>query len=241
VSTSPARTDSTAEATAAMASLVASLADNKAALGRRYAEWAISAPTLESAVAAAAMAQDELGHARSTYPVLKQLGVEAAEEDVGGGRRLAMLDDELPDWTTFIAANLLVDGVLTTFVAACADSSVTQLAQRARKILQEEGSHRVHAEAWARRLCRSGDAERAALVRGLEETWEHAGRWLGPADDAGYAAALEHGMVRADPGAQRERMRTWLTDLLAAEGVAIELEDPTDWTGWDPATRRWTR
>ena len=38
-------------ATAAMASLVGSLADNKAALGRRYAEWGVSAPTLESAVA----------------------------------------------------------------------------------------------------------------------------------------------------------------------------------------------
>ena len=63
-------------AEACMASLVGSLADNKAALGRRYAEWAVSAPTLESAVAAAAMAQDELGHARSTYPVLKALGVE---------------------------------------------------------------------------------------------------------------------------------------------------------------------
>ena len=54
-----------------MVSLVGSLADNKAALGPRYADWAVSAPTLESAVAAAAMAQDELGHARSTYPVLK--------------------------------------------------------------------------------------------------------------------------------------------------------------------------
>ncbi len=49
-----------------MKTLVGSLADNKAALGRRYAEWAVSAPTLESAVAAAAMAQDELGHSRST-------------------------------------------------------------------------------------------------------------------------------------------------------------------------------
>src|SRR3954471_13366011 len=80
--------------TACMASLVASLADNKAALGRRYAEWAVSAPTLESAVAAAAMAQDELGHARSTYPVLKALGGEAAEETgvEGGPRRLALLD-----------------------------------------------------------------------------------------------------------------------------------------------------
>ena len=142
-----------------------SLADNKAALGRRYAEWAVSAPTLESAVAAAAMAQDELGHARSTYPVLKALGMEAEEHGVEGGpRRLALLDDELPDWTSFIAANLLVDGVLATFVSACVDSSVAPMAQRARKILQEEGSHRVHAEAWARRLCRAGAGEREALV-----------------------------------------------------------------------------
>ena len=60
-----------------MISLVGSLADNKSALGRRYGEWAVSAPTIESAVAAAAMAQDELGHARSTYPVLAKLGVAA--------------------------------------------------------------------------------------------------------------------------------------------------------------------
>ena len=40
--------------------LMARLADNKFFLGRRYAEWCSSAPTLESSVAAAAMAQDEL-------------------------------------------------------------------------------------------------------------------------------------------------------------------------------------
>src|SRR5262249_50059405 len=98
-----------------MANVVSSLADNKAALGRRYGEWAVSAPTLESAVAAAAMAQDELGHARSTYPVLKALGAEAGDEGLDGrGHSLAMLDGELPDWTSVIAANLLVDGVLTT-------------------------------------------------------------------------------------------------------------------------------
>jgi 1,2-phenylacetyl-CoA epoxidase catalytic subunit len=221
-----------------MAVMVASLADNKAALGRRYAEWAVSAPTLESAVAAAAMAQDELGHARSTYPVLKALGVAAEEHGVEGGpRRLALLDDELPDWTSFIAANLLVDGVMATFVSACIDSSVVPMAQRARKILQEEGSHRVHAEAWARRLCRSGEGD--ALVERLRETWEHAGRWPGPADDPDVRAALEQGMLRHDPAYQRERVRAWLVDLLGAEGVAIELDEPTDWSRWDPELRRY--
>ena len=224
-------------ATACMASLVGSLADNKAALGQRYGEWAVSAPTLEAAVAAAAMAQDELGHARSTYPVLKALS-SAGEADVDAGRRLALLDEELPDWTSVIAANALVDAVLTTFVAACVDSTVAPMAQRARKILQEEGSHRVHAEAWLRRLCRS-PGEREAIVARLEETWAHAGRWLGPAGDPGFRAAMDAGMVAHDPAAQRELVRAWLLGLLAAEGVdRVALAEPSDWTGWDPALRR---
>ena len=217
----------------AMASLVGSLADNKAALGRRYAEWAVSAPTLESAVAAAAMAQDELGHARSTYPVLKALGVEREDDGLEGtGHRMALLDAELPDWTAFVAANLLIDGVLTTFVAACADSSLTPMAQRARKILQEEGSHRVHGEAWARRLCRTG--ERDALLSRLTAMWEEAGRWIGPDDDPGYAAALEAGEVHRGPAEQREQMRAWLAGL-----VDLTLEEPADWTAWDAERRRW--
>ncbi len=193
-------TDTTeARAKAAMLSLVGSLADNKAALGTRYAEWAVSAPTLESAVAAAAMAQDELGHSRSTYPVLKALGAGVTQDaPFGGDRRLALLDSELEDWTAAVAANLLVDGVLTTFVAACADSTITPMAQRARKILQEEGSHRIHAEAWAKRLCRSGEVPRSALVQRLTETWEQAGRWTGPAErsrGAGSAGA-GHDLLR---------------------------------------------
>jgi ring-1,2-phenylacetyl-CoA epoxidase subunit PaaC len=226
-------------ATAAMASLVGSLADNKAALARRYAEWGVSAPTLESAVAAAAMAQDEMGHARSTYPVLKALGVEAGDEGIEGrGDHLALLDDELPDWMAFVAANLLVDGVLTTFVAACVDSSVTQMAQRARKILQEEGSHRVHAEAWCRRLCRAGGGQRDALVAHVRETWEHAGRWTGPDDDPGVRAALDRRMFRRSPGEQREQVRAWLIACMAEEGVRIALDEPADWSRWDPARRR---
>jgi ring-1,2-phenylacetyl-CoA epoxidase subunit PaaC len=239
---SPTTADATSKealATAAMASLVGSLADNKGALARRYAEWGVSAPTLESAVAAAAMAQDEMGHARSTYPVLKALGVEAGDEGLEGrGNRLQILDGELPDWTAFVAANTLIDGVLTTFVAACVDSSVTQMAQRARKILQEEGSHRVHAEAWARRLSRAGGGQRDALVRRLLETWEHAGRWMGPDDDPGVRAAIELGMLHRSPAEQREQVRAWLAGVLAGEGVEIALDEPADWARWDPERRR---
>ena len=110
---------STATGTA-MASLVSSLADNKAALGRRYGEWAISAPTLESAVAAAAMAQDELGHSRSTYPVLKQLGVDANEDGFGGDKRLALLDEELqPIAAATVATEINIPSLLVVFIVMC--------------------------------------------------------------------------------------------------------------------------
>ena len=75
------------------------------------------------------------------------------------------------------------------------------MAQRARKILQEEGSHRVHAEAWAKRLCRSGERQTSLLVSRLHETWEQAGRWAGPDDDPGAIAALEAQMFSIAPSA----------------------------------------
>lgn len=221
-------------ATATMISLIGSLADNKSALGRRYGEWAVSAPTIESAVAAAAMAQDELGHARSTYPVLAKLGVSREDSGLDTGHPLFVISRELPDWASFIAANLVVDGVLTTFVASARDSSIEPLAQRARKILQEEGAHKVHAEAWARRIVRAGGDDLSLLRTRIDEMWVSAARWPGPDDDAGYRAAIEAGMVDCGPAVVRGRVRDWLGDLV--DGVSIE--EPTEWSDWDEELRR---
>ena len=225
-------------ATATMAELIGSLADNKSALGRRYGEWAVSAPTIESAVAAAAMAQDELGHARATYPVLDKLGFPREEHGLSDGHPMVVIARELPDWASFIAANLVVDGVLTTFVAATRESSIEPLAQRARKILQEEGAHKVHAEAWARRICRAGGDDLELLARRIAEMWDEAARWPGPPDDPGYRGAMREGMVAVDPDGIRAAVRTWLVDLLAGEGAAAELRSGWDWSAWDAQERR---
>jgi len=221
-------------ATATMISLIGSLADNKSALGRRYGEWAVSAPTIESAVAAAAMAQDELGHARSTYPVLAKLGVERSDSGLDAGDPLPVISSELPDWASFIAANLVVDGVLTTFVASARDSSIEPLAQRARKILQEEGAHKVHAEAWTRRMVRAGGPDLELLVRRVDEMWASAGRWPGPDDDSGYREAMAAGMVAWSPLAIRDRVRDWLGPQLDG----LSLDEPADWADWDEVSRR---
>jgi 1,2-phenylacetyl-CoA epoxidase catalytic subunit len=225
-------------ATATMISLVGSLADNKGALGRRYGEWAVSAPTIESAVAAAAMAQDELGHARSTYPVLAKLGVQREDDGLQDGHPLRIISHELPDWASVIAANLVVDGILATFVATARDSTIEPLAQRARKILQEEGAHRVHAEAWLRRICRTGGADRELLLLRIEEMWAQAARWPGPTGDPGYAAAMGAGMVSAGPDEVRGVVRERLRERLVAEDAGLVLQEPADWSEWDERYRR---
>jgi 1,2-phenylacetyl-CoA epoxidase catalytic subunit len=210
-------------ATSAMVALIGSYADNKSALGRRYGEWAVSGPTVEAAVAAAAMAQDELGHARASYPVLAKLGHARSDDGLDTGDALPVLRDELPDWASMIAANLVVDGILTTWIASARDSSIEPLAQRARKILQEEGAHKVHAESWAKRLCRAGGEDRALLLRRIAEMWEQAAPWPGPDDDPGYRAILDEGMLAFGPDEVRRQVREWLTALLEGEGCAVEL------------------
>jgi len=225
-------------ATATMISLIGSLADNKVALGRRYGEWAISAPTIESAVAAAAMAQDELGHARSTYAVLAKFGVHRDDDELEAGEPISALAEELPDWASFIAANLVVDGILTTFLATARESSIEPLAQRARKILQEEGGHRAHAEAWLKRMCRTGGADADLLCRRIGELWEQAAQWPGPEDDPGYQAAISQDMLSQGPNAVRRRVRDWLSGLLDAEGASVALDDPTEWSTREETKRQ---
>src|SRR5579885_2856381 len=118
----------------ALFDLLAALADNKYFLGRRYAEWCSSAPTLESSVAAAAMAQDELGHARALYPVLRALQPDAGPELEPETRiqfvNMAALDADFGGWQDFVAANFLIDTAITQIFEAGVGSSFEPLAGR---------------------------------------------------------------------------------------------------------------
>src|SRR5258706_3706325 len=146
--------------------LLARLADNKNFLGRHYAEGCSGGPTLESAVAAAAMAQDELGHARALYPLLRTLdptaGPEAEPETRTQFARLSCLDTSFAAWEDFVAANFLVDGALTTIFEAATASSYEPLAGRSRKGLPAEEMHGPHGPGCVRRLAGEGGAGRPA-------------------------------------------------------------------------------
>ncbi len=156
----------------------------------------------------------------------------------GGPHRLALLDDELPDWTAFVAANLLVDGVLTTFVAACVDSSRDRRWPSARA---RSSRRRARTACTARR----GHAACAGRARATRSSSACARRGSRPGAGRGrtttpsHRAPLEQGALRHDAVQQREQVRVWLVDLLGDEGVEITLDEPSDWSRWDPEWRRY--
>jgi phenylacetate-CoA oxygenase PaaI subunit len=218
--------------------LFASLADNKYLLGRRYAEWCTGAPMLESAVAAAAMAQDELGHARSFYPLLRGFGADSAPMEDKGWQHaptsaVACLDASFSHWTDYVAANVVLDTAFTTLFEAAVDSPYEPLRQRAVKIVQEEAAHWVHGAGWLRRLARQ-----PAMLPALEQVWDDALTWFGQDDDPTLGPLVAAGLLSTSPEALRQRLRDRLEPLLSETGLTTPLQRELPWPRWNAARRR---
>jgi phenylacetate-CoA oxygenase PaaI subunit len=240
---------------AALFAVLSSLADNKQALGRRYAYWCNGAPALEAAVAAAAMTQDELGHARTLYPLLEDFTqAEADPSQVEPMTRtfqyhVASLDHDFQGWSDFVATNFLLDTALTTFFAAAQQSSYEPLRQRSRKIVQEERIHEMHADGWVRRLAKAGGAVRATLAASLYGLWDETLCWFGPEDDATMHSLYREGIIDATPDELRRRYLQKIMPTLSnleidvpaffdADTKSWELRQPLPWKNWDPVARR---
>ncbi len=170
---------------APLADLIIRLADSKNLLGRRFSEWTNRAPALEAAVAAAAMAQDELGHARSLYAALQSTpdSPEAYLREAPLKREhllgLPMLEKPFEHWADFVAACALYDRALTSIFEAGRNSRYEPLRQRAAKILQEERFHRLYGEGWLKRLATSSAQTRRAAQVAVDQAWTPTANWIG--------------------------------------------------------------
>src|SRR5579872_4651840 len=240
---------------AALFAILSSLADNKQAVGRRYAYWCNGAPALEAAVAAAAMTQDELGHARTLYPLLDNFTqAEADPTQIEPETRtlhyaLAYLDNDFAGWSDFVATNFLLDTALTTFFEAAENSSYEPLRQRARKIVQEERIHQMHAEGWVRRLAKAGGAVRDALAGSLARLWDETLCWFGPNDEPNMQQLYHEGIIDATPDELRSRYLQKIMPTLSGLEMDVpvsfnattkrwEPKQPLPWSEWDAASRR---
>src|SRR5947207_14859704 len=240
---------------AALFGVLSSLADNKQAIGRRYAYWCNGAPALEAAVAAAAMTQDELGHARTLYPLLEDFT--QGQADLGQVEpmtrtlhyHLAYLDHDFQGWSDFVATNFLLDTALTTFFQAAQNSSYEPLRASSRKIVHEERIHLMHAEGWVRRLAKAGGAVRATLIASLQRLWDENLCWFRPNDDPIMQRLYREGIIDATPDELRDRYLKKIMHTLQGLDIEVpvsfnasnkqwELTGALPWERWNAVGRR---
>lgn len=218
------------------------LADTKYLLGRRLSEWVNGAPALEAAVGAAAMTQDELGHARSLFSMLREFP--GAPVELGTETDLqrkeffapAALNAPWKSWLDVVAINVLFDRALNLVFAAARGSSFGPLSQRAAKILQEEGFHRIYGDGWFARLASSPDNHRRRLQIALEKAWLLSEAWIGPEDDPVSRSLVEAGVLAAGPAELRRQWSAEVRNLLEKHDFSLE-PAAREWPAWDPQRR----
>lgn len=226
-----------------LGSLLLSLADNKRLLGMRYSEWILGAPTLEAGIACSAMAQDEWGHGRILYAMLKDFGRDpgALEHEREPDEYLVveLLDAPPGDWPALLALNALLDTAISVQCAALNESRYTPLQFKMGKLLDEERFHFEHARGWTSRLAET-DAGRAALGAAYTAALEPCLRWFGRGEGEVWAALAEEGAIDGSPDVQRGRWLERVGPMLQEVDVDVPPADGAglDWSAWEGARRR---
>jgi 1,2-phenylacetyl-CoA epoxidase catalytic subunit len=216
---------------------VVTLADSKRILGIRYSDWLLGAPSIETGIAASSMAQDEWGHARLLYAMLKELAVDPAgverERPAEEYASVDPLDRKLPDWAAVVAVMVGVDAALSVALESFASGRFEAARSRIPKMLMEETFHRDLGQAWFRRLASGSEEARRRLRESLRAQLPRTLAWLEPQDEP-FRALTRSGMVAAGG---TERFWSQLGGLLAELGVTPDtVASETD--GWDVARSR---
>jgi ring-1,2-phenylacetyl-CoA epoxidase subunit PaaC len=225
---------------AAVRDLILTLADSKRLLGYRYAEWMLGAPELETGIACASMAQDEWGHARLLYALLKDFDEDVEGLEHGRGpeayHSMQVLDRPVETWPDLVALMVIADAAATAQIAALRGSSYAPLRQRVEKVLDEERFHAAHGMAWVRRLATASDASRSALASALERALPPVLAWFGPASDRS-ARLVDAGIVAEAGPDLRKRFAAQVRPALEQAGVEGPPAD-AGLEGFDEARRR---
>jgi 1,2-phenylacetyl-CoA epoxidase catalytic subunit len=238
----------TSQATAGLANLLGVVADNKYFLGRWLSQWAVGAPGLESAVAAAGIAQGHLGQARTLYPLVNDLlegGFAAPDE--GRSRRYNMraLDEPFATWGQTIATMYLVDPALDVVLRAL-DPPGDELRRRLARVLDESRFNAEFARGRLDELTNRWEHGRSHLRGPLATVLPEVLCWFGPPGEPGVSTLCAAGILHADG----QQMRTSYLDAVAPKLLANHYDvgvaghhgdwshEELPWNRWNPLQRR---
>lgn len=177
---------------AAVEACLRALADDEFVLAERYTEWQVRGPTLESDLAIANIAQDELGHARLWFDLLEDFGYTEPElvweRDPATFRHATLVEQpfESGDWADAVVRGFLYDEFEALRLEALTDTEYPRIADRIGKVRGEESYHREHARNWLRRLTGDDPADagsgRERLQAALDRLFPHALTLFEPTD-----------------------------------------------------------
>lgn len=216
---------------------ILSLADTKRILGLRYSDWLLGAPSIETGIAASSMSQDEWGHARLLYAMLKDFGEDptGVEHDRAADLYCSApaLDTPFSDWAGFVAAMVVVDGALSVALEGFSEGRFEQARSRVPKMLAEEEFHRDMGLAWLRRLTAGSDEARGRIRDAIRWALPGTLAWMAPNDEP-FSRLVEAGLT-APRETLLKRFQATYGDALAAAGA--ESFEP-DFGGWDESRGR---
>lgn len=233
----------------ALGDLLLTLADNKRLLGIRYSDWMLGAPSVEAGIACSAMAQDEWGHGRIVYSMLKDFGFDPHvlehERESDAYHSSSLLDSDVTSWPDLLALNVLLDTALSVQFEALHESRFEPIHYKVRKLLDEERFHFDHGRGWTTRLAET-DAGRAALAEAFGRAWGPCLAWFGSDDSPILSRLAEQGIVTGDAASTRARWLERVGSVVAAAGLELAREEngrwvstvAPDWSGWSSERRR---
>jgi len=217
---------------------ILTLADSKRLLGIRYSDWLLGSPSIETGIAASSMAQDEWGHARLLYSMLKRFDFDPFQvEHTRPAERyysIPALDEPFSDWAVFVAAVVVVDGALETALESFADGDFPLARPRVRRMLAGEAFPRHFGAAWFQKLA-AGKEGAVRIGAAAQSMLPSTLAWLLPEDDAYRALAADGAVWPGDRVRETYAAKTGQT--LAAAGIALDDVRPNR-AGWDPQRRR---
>ncbi len=191
-------------------------------VGNNLAEGGCTGPTLEGAVAAAALAQATYGHARQMYRVAAQVQ-DLPAHDVGEDLPAAhsrisvgFLRRPLQGWVGLMSGLFAVDIATSAVLQSLAETP--ELAVHLQKVLAETEENLWYAGGWIESLGRSGGAVAGRLQSVLGPMVADMRTWV---DQAGRLTWLAEAGLLPPPGELRARFERLLAEATA--GVDLNL------------------
>ena len=160
--------------------LLETIADNKYVFGDKLVEIGFSGPNLEATLAAVAMAQGELGHARLLYNWVFDLkGYKGKKPDIKSqtGKAFQRVTG-IYNWISLIASFYAVNTAVDLVLKSILEANHLKVAGRVQKLLREQKEHIMYSRGWANELLNDRGAVPKKFKEELNQVIPQVETWL---------------------------------------------------------------